>query len=42
MLELKHKIHHLHTRLLAIPFIDPFDLRYSNRDQGAEAVDRRP
>jgi uncharacterized sporulation protein YeaH/YhbH (DUF444 family) len=24
-------IHHLHTRLLAIPFIDPFDLRYSNR-----------
>lgn len=29
--ELKHKIHHLHTRLLAIPFIDPFDLRYSNR-----------
>ncbi len=31
VLELKHLIHHLHTRLLAIPFIDPFDLRYSNR-----------
>lgn len=30
-LELKRLIHHLHTRLLAIPFIDPFDLRYSNR-----------
>lgn len=29
--ELKHTIHHLRTRLLAIPFIDPFDLRYSNR-----------
>lgn len=29
--ELKKLIHHLHTRLLAIPFIDPFDLRYSNR-----------
>jgi uncharacterized sporulation protein YeaH/YhbH (DUF444 family) len=29
--ELKHTIHRLHTRLLAIPFIDPFDLRYSNR-----------
>lgn len=28
---LKREIHHLHTRLLAIPFIDPFDLRYSNR-----------
>ncbi|MES2103423.1 MAG: YeaH/YhbH family protein [Pseudomonadota bacterium] len=28
---LKHEIHHLRTRLLAIPFIDPFDLRYSNR-----------
>ena len=31
VLELKKLIHHLHTRLLAIPFIDPFDLRYSNR-----------
>ena len=31
VLELKHKIHHLHTRLLAIPFIDQIDLRYSNR-----------
>lgn len=31
VLELKHKIHTLHTRLLAIPFIDPIDLRYSNR-----------
>jgi uncharacterized sporulation protein YeaH/YhbH (DUF444 family) len=31
ILELKHKIHALHTRLLAIPFIDPIDLRYSNR-----------
>jgi uncharacterized sporulation protein YeaH/YhbH (DUF444 family) len=31
VLELKHKIHSLHTRLLAIPFIDPIDLRYSNR-----------
>ncbi|MEC5216853.1 uncharacterized sporulation protein YeaH/YhbH (DUF444 family) [Actimicrobium sp. GrIS 1.19] len=29
--ELKREIHHLRTRLLAIPFIDPFDLRYSNR-----------
>ena len=29
--QLKHTIHHLRTRLLAIPFIDPFDLRYSNR-----------
>lgn len=28
---LKQEIHHLRTRLLAIPFIDPFDLRYSNR-----------
>ena len=28
---LKHEIHHLRTRLLAIPFLDPFDLRYSNR-----------
>ncbi|MBV6321326.1 YeaH/YhbH family protein [Duganella violaceipulchra] len=31
VVELKRLIHHLHTRLLAIPFIDPFDLRYSNR-----------
>ncbi|MGB9108974.1 MAG: YeaH/YhbH family protein, partial [Telluria sp.] len=31
VIELKHKIHGLHTRLLAIPFIDPIDLRYSNR-----------
>jgi uncharacterized sporulation protein YeaH/YhbH (DUF444 family) len=31
VLELKRLIHHLHTRLLAIPFIDPFDLRYTNR-----------
>jgi uncharacterized sporulation protein YeaH/YhbH (DUF444 family) len=31
VIELKKLIHHLHTRLLAIPFIDPFDLRYSNR-----------
>ena len=31
MVELKRLIHHHHTRLLAIPFIDPFDLRYSNR-----------
>ena len=29
--ELRKTIHHLRTRLLAIPFIDPFDLRYSNR-----------
>ncbi len=31
VIELKRLVHHLHTRLLAIPFIDPFDLRYSNR-----------
>lgn len=31
VIELRREIHHLHTRLLAIPFIDPFDLRYSNR-----------
>ncbi|MES2932720.1 MAG: YeaH/YhbH family protein [Pseudomonadota bacterium] len=31
VIELKREIHHLHTRLLAIPFIDPFDLRYTNR-----------
>ncbi|MDO9191791.1 MAG: YeaH/YhbH family protein, partial [Undibacterium sp.] len=31
VIALKHEIHHLRTRILAIPFIDPFDLRYSNR-----------
>ena len=31
VIKLKAEIHHLRTRLLAIPFIDPFDLRYSNR-----------
>jgi uncharacterized sporulation protein YeaH/YhbH (DUF444 family) len=31
VLALKREIHHIHTRLLAIPFIDPIDLRYSNR-----------
>jgi len=31
VVKLRREIHHLHTRLLAIPFIDPFDLRYSNR-----------
>jgi uncharacterized protein len=31
ILELKQEMHRLRTRLLAIPFIDPFDLRYSNR-----------
>ncbi len=31
VVELRRLIHHYHTRLLAIPFIDPFDLRYSNR-----------
>jgi uncharacterized sporulation protein YeaH/YhbH (DUF444 family) len=31
VVELKKLIHHLHTRLLAIPYIDPFDLRYTNR-----------
>jgi uncharacterized sporulation protein YeaH/YhbH (DUF444 family) len=31
VIELKRLIHHLHTKLIAIPFIDPFDLRYSNR-----------
>ncbi|MFT5642524.1 MAG: uncharacterized sporulation protein YeaH/YhbH (DUF444 family) [Janthinobacterium sp.] len=31
VIELRRLIQHLHTRLLAIPFIDPFDLRYSNR-----------
>lgn len=28
---LKREIHHLRAKLYAIPFIDPFDLRYSNR-----------
>ncbi|NMM27524.1 MAG: YeaH/YhbH family protein [Glaciimonas sp.] len=28
---LRLEIHHLRSKLLAIPFIDPFDLRYSNR-----------
>lgn len=31
ILQLKEEIHHYKTRLLAIPFIDPFDLRYTNR-----------
>jgi uncharacterized sporulation protein YeaH/YhbH (DUF444 family) len=31
MAELNVKIHHLRKKLLSIPFIDPFDLRYSNR-----------
>ena len=31
VVELKRLVHHLHTKLLEIPFIDPFDLRYSNR-----------
>jgi uncharacterized sporulation protein YeaH/YhbH (DUF444 family) len=31
VLELKREIDRLSARLLAIPFIDPFDLRYSNR-----------
>ena len=31
ILALRKEIHHLRTRLLAIPFLDPFDLRYSNR-----------
>lgn len=31
ILALKQEIHSLRTRLLAIPFIDPFDLRYTNR-----------
>jgi uncharacterized sporulation protein YeaH/YhbH (DUF444 family) len=29
--ELRRDIHHLRAKLYAIPFIDPFDLRYSNR-----------
>ncbi len=28
---LRQEIHHLRTRILAIPFLDPFDLRYTNR-----------
>lgn len=28
---LRQEIHHLRTRLHAIPFLDPFDLRYNNR-----------
>jgi uncharacterized sporulation protein YeaH/YhbH (DUF444 family) len=31
VVKLKAEIHHLRTRLSAIPFIDPFDLRYTNR-----------
>ncbi|MGZ3241510.1 MAG: YeaH/YhbH family protein [Burkholderiaceae bacterium] len=31
VIELRREIHHLKTKILAIPFIDPFDLRYSNR-----------
>ncbi|WP_342128399.1 YeaH/YhbH family protein [Hydrogenophaga sp. OTU3427] len=31
VLVLRREIHHLRTRLLAIPYLDPFDLRYSNR-----------
>lgn len=31
VMELLDEIHHLKIRLLAIPFIDPIDLRYSNR-----------
>lgn len=31
VIELRKEIHHLRARILAIPFIDPFDLRYSNR-----------
>ena len=31
VVKLKAEIHSLRTRLNAIPFIDPFDLRYSNR-----------
>ena len=29
--ELRQEIHHLRTRLHAIPFLDPYDLRYNNR-----------
>jgi uncharacterized protein len=31
ILALKKEIHHLRTRINAIPFLDPIDLRYSNR-----------
>ena len=31
VIQLKQEIHHLRTRLHAIPFLDTFDLRYSNR-----------
>jgi uncharacterized sporulation protein YeaH/YhbH (DUF444 family) len=31
VIQLKVEIHHLRARLNAIPFIDPFDLRYTNR-----------
>ena len=31
VIALRKEIHHLRTRLHAIPFIDPIDLRYSNR-----------
>ncbi|WP_194722970.1 YeaH/YhbH family protein [Noviherbaspirillum malthae] len=31
ILALRKEIHHLRTRLHAIPFLDPIDLRYSNR-----------
>lgn len=31
VLALRREIHHLRTQLLAIPYLDPFDLRYSNR-----------
>jgi len=31
VVKLKAEIHSLRTRIMAIPFIDPFDLRYSNR-----------
>ncbi|HSY29782.1 MAG TPA: DUF444 family protein, partial [Burkholderiaceae bacterium] len=31
VIKLRREIHRLHTKILAIPFIDPFDLRYSNR-----------
>lgn len=31
VIDLRKEIHHLRARILAIPFIDPFDLRYSNR-----------
>jgi uncharacterized protein len=31
VIELRREIHCLRSKLMAIPFIDPFDLRYSNR-----------